>query len=115
VIGASLMDFVLPDDHPKLRALLQLVAQKNCRGEIRLQPRRVSPMSVHLSLNPLLLNSTQAVCLIASDLSEMKRANPPQESWRATVVAIFSARMQHADHGARACSAENRSRPVPLH
>ena len=31
-------------------------------------------MPVHLSLNPLLLNSTQAVCLIASDLSEMKRA-----------------------------------------
>jgi signal transduction histidine kinase len=31
-------------------------------------------MFVHLSLNPLRLNSTRAVCLIASDLSEMKRA-----------------------------------------
>src|SRR6202035_4411607 len=28
----------------------------------------------HLSLNPLRLNSSRAVCLIASDLSEMKRA-----------------------------------------
>jgi PAS domain S-box-containing protein len=74
VIGSSMLDLVLPDDHPKLRALLQCAAQKNCRGEIRLQSRRGAPMSVHLSLNPLLLNSTQAVCLIASDLSEMKRA-----------------------------------------
>ena len=74
VIGSSLMDLVLPDDHPKLRALLQCAAQKNCRSEIRLQPRKGAPMPVHLSLNPLLLNSTQAVCLIASDLSEMKRA-----------------------------------------
>jgi PAS domain S-box-containing protein len=74
VIGSSLMDLVLPDDHPKLHALLECAAQKNCRGEIRLQPRRGAPMPVHLSLNPLRLNSTQAVCLIASDLSEMKRA-----------------------------------------
>ena len=31
-------------------------------------------MPVHLSLNPLLLESTRAVCLIASDLSAVKRA-----------------------------------------
>jgi PAS domain S-box-containing protein len=74
VIGSSLMDLVLPDDHLKLRALLQHAAQKNCRGEIRLRPNRGTPISVHLSLNPLRLNSTRAVCLIASDLSEMKRA-----------------------------------------
>jgi PAS domain S-box-containing protein len=74
VIGSSMLDLVLPDDHPKLRALLQRAAQKNCRGEIRLQSRRGVPMFVHLSLNPLRLNSTRAVCLIASDLSEMKRA-----------------------------------------
>jgi len=74
VIGSSLMDLVLSEDHPKLHDLLQHAAEKNCRGEIRLRPNRGAPISVHLSLNPLRLNSTQAVCLIASDLSEMKRA-----------------------------------------
>ena len=74
VIGSSLMDLVLPDDHLKLRAFLQHATKKNCRGEIRLRPNRGAPISVLLSLNPLRLNSTQAVCLIASDLSEMKRA-----------------------------------------
>jgi PAS domain S-box-containing protein len=74
VIGSSMLDLVWPDDHPKLDALLRRAAQRNCRGEIRLQSRKGAPLSVHLSLNPLRLDSTRAVCLIASDLSEMKRA-----------------------------------------
>ena len=74
VIGSSMLDLVWPDDHPKLDALLRRAAQRNCRGEIRLQSRKGAPLSVQLSLNPLRLGSTRAVCLIASDLSEMKRA-----------------------------------------
>ena len=74
VIGSSMLDLVCPDDHPKLIALLRRAAQRNCRGEIRLQSRKGTPLSVYLSLNPLRLESTRAVCLIASDLSETKRA-----------------------------------------
>jgi PAS domain S-box-containing protein len=81
VIGSSMLDLVWPDDHPKLYALLQRAAQRNCRGEIRLQSRKGYPLPVHLSLNPLRLKSTRAVCLIASDLSEMKRA---EEALRAS-------------------------------
>jgi PAS domain S-box-containing protein len=74
VIGSSMLDLVWPDDHPKLDALLRRAAQRNCRGEIRLQSRKGASLSVHLSLNPLRLDSTRTVCLIASDLSETKRA-----------------------------------------
>jgi len=74
VIGSSMLDLVWPDDHSKLDALLQRAALRNCRGEIRLQSRKGVPLPVHLSLNPLGLDSTRAVCLIASDLSEAKRA-----------------------------------------
>jgi PAS domain S-box-containing protein len=74
VIGSSMLDLVWPDDHPQLDALLRRAAQRNCRGEIRLQSRKGTPLPVHLSLNPLRLDSTRAVCLIASDLSGMKRA-----------------------------------------
>jgi PAS domain S-box-containing protein len=74
VIGSSMLDLVWPDDHPKLNALLRRAAQRNCRGEVRLQSRKGAPLSVHLSLNPLRLGSTRAVCMIASDLSETKRA-----------------------------------------
>ena len=74
VIGSSMQDLVWPDDHARLNALLRLAAQRNCRGEIRLQSRKGPPLPVHLSLNPLRLDGTRAVCLIASDLSETKRA-----------------------------------------
>ncbi len=74
VIGSSMLDLVWPEDHPSLSALLRRAAKRNCRGEIRLQSRKGSPLSVYLSLNPLRLNSTRAVCMIASDLSEVKRA-----------------------------------------
>jgi PAS domain S-box-containing protein len=74
VIGSSMLDLVWPEDHPKLMALLGRAAAGNCRGEIRLQSRKGTPLSVQLSLNPLRLDRTRAVCLIASDLSETKRA-----------------------------------------
>ena len=74
VIGSSLQDLVWPDDRARLKALLRLAAQKNCRGEIRLQSRNGPPLPVHLSLNPLRLDGMRAVCLIAADLSETKRA-----------------------------------------
>ncbi len=74
VIGSSMQDLVWPDDRVTLDALLQCAAQRSCRGEIRLQSRKGPPLPVHLSLNPLRLDGTRAVCLIASDLSETKRA-----------------------------------------
>lgn len=74
VIGASMPDLVWPDDRARLNDLLRLAAQRSCRGDIRLQSRKGPPLPVHLSLNPLRLDGTRAVCLIASDLSEAKRA-----------------------------------------
>ena len=74
VIGSSVKELVWPDDHSKLEALLRSAARRNCRGEIRLQSRKVVPFPVHFSLSPLRLDGTRAICLIASDLSEAKRA-----------------------------------------
>src|SRR5471032_2229273 len=73
VIGSSMLDLVWPDDHASLDALLRCAARRNCRGEIRFKRRKGAPLCVHLSLNTLRLGSTRAVCMIASDLSDMKR------------------------------------------
>jgi signal transduction histidine kinase len=54
--------------------LLQCAAEKDCRGEIQLQVATGDQLSVMLSLNPLDPGGTQAICLIASDLSEVKQA-----------------------------------------
>jgi PAS domain S-box-containing protein len=73
-IGSSMLDLVWSEDRLKLQTLLQHAARRSCRGESRLQSRKGAPLSVHLSLNPLRLDSTRAICLIASDLSQMKLA-----------------------------------------
>ena len=74
VIGASMLSLVPPGDHARLGALLRRAALKPCRGEIDLQSHGGARMPVRLSLNPLEQGETQAVCLIASDLSEVKHA-----------------------------------------
>ena len=73
VIGSSLHDLVWPGDHARLNTLLRCAARRNCRGEARLRSQNGAPVPVQLSLNPLRLK-TRAVCLIVSDLSEVKRA-----------------------------------------
>ena len=74
VIGSSLEDLVWPADRARMNALLVSAAQGPCRGEIQLQSPLGKPLPVRLSLNPLHPGATQAVCLIASDLSEVKHA-----------------------------------------
>ncbi len=74
VIGSAIQGLVWPDDRARLDALLRRATQRPCRGEIRLQSQTGAPLPVHLSLNPLRLDGTRAVCLIASDLSAVKRA-----------------------------------------
>jgi len=74
VIGSAMHGLVWPDDRARLNALLRRATQRSCWGEVRLQSKKGDPLPVRLSLNPLRLDSTQAVCLIASDLSAVKRA-----------------------------------------
>ena len=73
VIGSSMDELVCPRDRSRLSDLLRRGAQTPCRGEIDLQTRSGVGLPVRLSLNPLDSGGTQAICLIASDLSEVKR------------------------------------------
>ena len=73
VIGRSLEDLVL-QDRTALSTLLRRAAQGPCRGEIHLQLPSGAAVPVLLSLNPLTQRDMQAICLIASDLSDAKRA-----------------------------------------
>ena len=97
VIGSSLQDLVWPDDHARLNALLRRAAQRNCRGETRLRSKKGAPVPVQLSLNPLRLK-TRAVCLIVSDLSEVKRAEQElrasSEQLRNLAARLLSVREQ---------------------
>ena len=96
VIGSSMQGMVWPDDRARLDALLRRATQRPCRGEIRLQSQEGVPLPVRLSLNPLRPAGTRAVCLIASDLSAVKRAEQElrasSEQSRNLAARLLSAR-----------------------
>jgi PAS domain S-box-containing protein len=73
IIGSPMQRLVWPADRARLDALLRRAAQRSHRGEIRLQSQEGAPVPVQLSLNPLRLENMRAVCVIASDLSAIKR------------------------------------------
>ena len=104
VIGSPLQDLVWPDDQARLHALLRLAAQRNCRGEIRLRSQQGAPVPVQFSLNPLPLK-TRAVCLIVSDLSEVKRAEQElqasSERFRNLAARLLSVREEERTRIAR--------------
>jgi PAS domain S-box-containing protein len=105
VIGSAMQGLVWPDDRASLDALLRRAAQRSCRGEIRLQSKEGVPLPVRLSLNPLRPGGTQAVCLIASDLSAVKRAEQElrasSEQSRNLAVRLLSVREEERTRIAR--------------
>ena len=96
VIGSSMQGMVWPDDRARLDALLRRATQRPCRGEIRSQSQEGAPLPVRLSLNPLRPGGTRAVCLIAADLSAVKRAEQElrasSEQSRNLAARLLSAR-----------------------
>jgi PAS domain S-box-containing protein len=105
VIGSSMQGVVWPGDRARLDALLRRAAKRACRGEIRLQSQEGAPLPVHLSLNPLRPGDTRAVCLIASDLSEAKRAEQElrasSEQLRKLAARLLSVREEEQTRIAR--------------
>ncbi len=73
VIGSAMHDLVWPGDRAAMDSLLRRAAQKNCSGEIHMQSQNGALVPVRLALNPLRLENTRVVCMIASDLSAVKR------------------------------------------
>jgi PAS domain S-box-containing protein len=73
VIGATLVDFILPRD---VEFYLQLVSQgvhEPSRGEVSLCTGGGQETPVLLSCSPLVLDEVHGVCLVVTDLSEQKR------------------------------------------
>jgi PAS domain S-box-containing protein len=105
IIGSSMRRLVWPDDRARLDVLLRRAAQRNCRGEFRLQSQEGAPLPVQLSLNPLRLENMRAVCLIASDLSAMKRTEQElrasSEQLRNLAARLLSVREEEGTRIAR--------------
>ena len=72
VIGSSMHDFIAAEDAPLLRALLS--GRVRTQAEVRLKRGSAVLVPALLSANTLFLEVTECVCLVVTDLSDLRRA-----------------------------------------
>ncbi|MCG2773960.1 MAG: PAS domain-containing protein [Desulfobacterales bacterium] len=73
IIGTSLRRYVAPEDLPLFDALLLQGAQTSSRGEITLKTNDAARLPAFMSISKLELEEAQALCIVATDLTEQKR------------------------------------------
>lgn len=73
VMGKAVFGFVAPGDSAMLRTLLCRGLREPCAGEIILRGAGGLAVSVQLSMSPMQAHGRQAVCVVATDLTERKR------------------------------------------
>lgn len=71
VMGASFAEFVMREHESTFRALL--VAKDKARAEIALRAGDDTTIPVYISSSRVMIDSCEAVCLIATDLTDQKR------------------------------------------
>ncbi len=74
VIGASLLDFIVPEEHDELRSLIAFGGAKGSRKELRLKRNDGSLSPVILSFRPFSAGTVPGVCVVVTDIAEQKRA-----------------------------------------
>jgi PAS domain S-box-containing protein len=74
IVGLAFDAFVVPAERAGFAALLEAGLTIGSAAEITLCAADSSPVLLHLTLGPLPADSAAAICLIATDISERKRA-----------------------------------------
>ena len=73
VIGSEIFDWTVPENVPALQTLLQKDAFDNRREELALAAADGTQVPVYLSVNHLVLDGIESVCMVVTDLTEKKR------------------------------------------
>ena len=73
MIGFAIDGFVLAEDLPLYKTLIQQTGTGTGRGEIRLAARDGARVSVHLSISSFAAETPHSVCVVVTDLTEHKR------------------------------------------
>jgi PAS domain S-box-containing protein len=74
-IGTRLQDHVSDTEWPKLQALLASGARGSAKGQIELELSGARKTLIRLSLSPVKDSDLQAICAVATDLTELSDAN----------------------------------------
>ena len=91
-IGAPLQDFLTGNDAEFLKTLIMGAKLASTRGEIRLMSRTGKPRTIRLTLSPNRELGLEAICAVATELTEVVDAN---EALRVTETSLrqLSARL----------------------
>jgi two-component system, cell cycle sensor histidine kinase and response regulator CckA len=71
VIGSRIQEFAAPEDAEVVSALL--MGSKGRKAEVRLQSQGAPPVPVYLSVQNLVLDGAECLCLMVTDLTAQKR------------------------------------------
>jgi len=74
VIGSSIHGFISPADRTAFETILEQSGRGKNKGEVSLAAGDETVVPVQLSLNPLEIEGISALCIVAVDLTEQKRA-----------------------------------------
>lgn len=118
LLGTSFPRLVAPADRPRFAALLEHALETSAKGEVSLIAGDGSEVPAHLSLSALLIEETQVISIVVTDLSEQKRHQELIASERlsrsileqaaeAMVVCNEQGRIVHASHRAHELCAAN--------
>jgi two-component system NarL family sensor kinase len=91
-IGAPLQNFLFGNDAEFLKTLVMGAKLASTRGEIRLQRKNGKPRTIRLTLSPNRELGLEAICVVATELTEIVDAN---EALRVTETSLrqLSARL----------------------
>jgi len=89
VIGARFQDFVTPEDMDVVSSLL--AATYSRKAEVRLKTDEAAAVPVYLSIENLVLDEVESLCVIVTDLSEQKRNQEIAAVMEAVPAAVFIA------------------------
>jgi len=85
LIGSPLRQFVSESQFKTLQGLIEKGQKKGARGEIRLVTREGKPRTVRLTLMPSQQTGMEAVCVVATELTELIESN---EALRVTEASL---------------------------
>jgi len=74
MIGSHVRQYVIEPDHDRLNQLIRQALGGSAHGELTLQARDGSLVSVRVGLNLMVLDGLPSICLLVTDLTEQKRA-----------------------------------------
>jgi PAS domain S-box-containing protein len=88
VIGASIHDFIAPEDAGIFAALIAKGVEDSARGELQLKTRADSAVPVYLSISRLKLDEVDCLCVIVTDLTRQKRTEDALRALSARLLQV---------------------------